>query len=64
MGMPEIEPWDCRDLSLLRDGTTSRMCREYTIAAGQPPAGASIIVGQNDEMRRGCSVLCGDVASG
>ena len=64
MGMPRIELWDCRDLPLFRDCTASRMRREYTIAAGQPPAVASIIVGQNDEMRRGCSLLCSDVASG
>jgi hypothetical protein len=37
---------------------------EHTIAAGQPAAIASMIVGQNDEMRCGCSVFCGDVASG
>ena len=42
----------------------SRMRREHTIAAGQPLAVASIIIGQNDEMRHGCSVFCGDVASG
>ena len=39
------------------------MRREYTIAAGQPPAVASIIFGQNDEMRHGCSLFRSDVAS-
>jgi hypothetical protein len=42
----------------------SRMRREHTIAAGHLPAVVSIIIGQNDEMRHGCSVFCGDVASG
>ena len=64
MGMPGIEPWDRRDLPLFRDCTASRMRREYTIAAGQPPAVANIVVGQNDEMGCGCSVFCNDVASG
>jgi hypothetical protein len=39
------------------------MRREHTIAAGQPPAIASIIAGQNDEMRCGYSVFRSDVAS-
>ena len=42
----------------------SRMRREHTIAAGQPPAVGSIIVRQNDEMRCSCSVFCSDMASG
>ena len=64
MGMPGMNLGDCRDLPLFRDCTMLRMRREHTIAAGQPPAVASIIIGQNDEMRHGCSVFCGDVASG
>jgi hypothetical protein len=39
------------------------MPREDTIGAGQPPAIVSIVVGQNDEMRHGCSVFRSDVAS-
>jgi len=42
----------------------SRMRREHTIAAGQPPAVASIIIGQNDEIRHSCYVFCSDVARG
>jgi hypothetical protein len=61
---PELNLGDCRDLPLFRDCTVSRMRREHTIAAGQPPAMASIIIGQNDEMRCGFSVFCSDVASG
>ena len=64
MGMPGMNLGDCRDLPLFRDCTISRMRREHTIAAGQPPAVASIVIGQNDEMRHGCSVFCSDVASG
>ena len=48
---------------LFRDYTMSRMRSEQAIAAGQPPAIASIIAGQNDEMRHGCSVFCSDVAN-
>jgi hypothetical protein len=59
MGMPRIELWDCRDLPLFRDCTASRMRREYTIAAGQPPAVASIIVGQM--MKCAVAVLCSAV---
>jgi hypothetical protein len=59
---PRLQPWAWRDVPVFRGRTTSRMRREYTIAAGQPPTVASIIVGQNDEMRRGCSVFCSDVA--
>jgi hypothetical protein len=61
---PELNLGACRDLPLFRDCTVSRMRREQTIAAGQPPAVASIIVGQSDEMRHSCSVFCSDVASG
>src|SRR5262249_44720197 len=46
MGRLGIELWDCRDLPLFRDCPLSRMRREHTIAAGQPAAIASIIVGQ------------------
>ncbi|HEX3585686.1 MAG TPA: hypothetical protein VH024_06800, partial [Candidatus Angelobacter sp.] len=60
---PELNLGDCRDLPLFRDCTVSRMRREHTITAGQPPAIATIIVGQNDEMRHGCSVFYSDVAS-
>lgn len=64
MGMPGVEPWERRDVPLFRGCPMSRMRREHTIAAGQPPALASIIVRQNDEMRCGCSVFRSDVASG
>jgi hypothetical protein len=40
------------------------MRREPTIAAGQPPAVASIIFGQMMRCAIGCSVFCSDVASG
>jgi hypothetical protein len=53
---------DRRDLTLFRDCTVLRMRREHIIAAGQPPATASIIVGQ-DEVRYGFSVFRSDVAS-
>jgi hypothetical protein len=36
----------------------------HTIAAGQLPVIASIMIGQNDEIARGRSLLCSDVASG
>src|SRR5438477_8910081 len=58
------EPWGRRDVPLFRGCPMSRMRREHTIAAGQPPALASIIVRQNDEMRCGYSVFCSDMASG
>jgi hypothetical protein len=64
VGIPRVEPWDWRDVPLFRDCSVSRMRREHTIAAGQLPAAASIIVGQNDEMRRSCSVFSIGVASG
>jgi hypothetical protein len=59
MGMLGMNLGDCCDLPLfvIAPGL------EHTIAAGQPPAIATIIVGQNDEMRCGCSVFYGDVAS-
>jgi hypothetical protein len=59
MGMPGIEPWDCRHLPLFRDCTMSRMRREHTIAAGQPAAVASIIIGQM--MKCVMAVLCSAV---
>jgi hypothetical protein len=61
---PELNLGDCRDLPLFRGRTMPRMRREHTIAAGQPAAAASIIAGQNDEVRHACSVFCSDVASG
>src|SRR4029453_9627970 len=56
MSMPGIEPWDCRDLPLFRDCAVLRMRREYTIAAGQPPAVASII--PNKVMKCVAAILC------
>ncbi len=64
MAIPGIESGDRRYLPLFRDCSVSRMRGEHTIAAGQPAAVASIMVGQNDEMRCGCSVFCRDVACG
>src|SRR6476620_5283455 len=59
MSMPGIEPLACRHLSLFRDCTMSRMRREHTIAAGQLPAVASIIIGQM--MKCVVAVLCSAV---
>ena len=39
------------------------MRRGYTIVAGQVPVLASIIIGQNNEITRGRSMLCSGVAS-
>lgn len=63
MGMPELNFGTAATYLRFVTAPPSRMRREYTIAAGQPPAVASIIFGQNDEMRRGCSLFRSDVAS-
>jgi hypothetical protein len=61
---PRRQPWEWRDVPLFRGRTVSRMRREHTIAAscehtiaaGQPPVLASIIVGKM--MKWVAAVLC------
>ena len=59
MGMPGIEPWDCRDLPLFRDCTMLRMRRDHTLMlASRPPYQVS---SPDKMMKCAMAVLCSAV---